>query len=90
MGPYESQSLLSTKLVDILPLLIRTTLELMGVQEGFIYELCSVHLFAKQLRWKKLFLVLRWNLVRTGEEESYDAGALKIEFFGKLLKEFDT
>ena len=27
---------------------------------------------------------------QTGEEESSDGGALKIEFFGKLLKEFDT
>ena len=27
---------------------------------------------------------------QTGEEESYDAGSLKIEFFGQLLKEFDT
>ena len=27
---------------------------------------------------------------QTGEEESYDAGALKIEFFWQLLKEFDT
>ena len=26
---------------------------------------------------------------QTGEEESYGAGALKIEFFGQLLKEFD-
>ena len=46
MGSYESQSLLNTKLVDILPLLIITTLVLMGVQEGLIYELCSVHLHA--------------------------------------------
>ena len=49
MGPYELQSLLSMKLVDILPLLIITTLLLTDVQEGLIYQLNSVHLFAKQL-----------------------------------------
>ena len=40
---------------------------------------------------EKIFFCFKLKLSwYTGEGESYDVGALKIEFFGQLLKEFDT